>query len=49
MEPSKYTKGVEPVPLDVQMVPKISVIGLPKSGKSTLCSKISALTGAVHL
>lgn len=48
-EPSKYTKGVEPVPLDVQMVPKVSVLGLPKSGKSTLCARISELTGAVHL
>ena len=48
-EPSKYTKGVEPVPLDVQMIPRVSVLGLPKSGKSELCSRISALTGAVHL
>lgn len=31
------------------MVPKVSVLGLPKSGKSELCSRIAALTGAVHL
>jgi adenylate/nucleoside-diphosphate kinase len=37
MEPSKYTKGVEPIPLDIQIVPKVAVIGLPKSGKSILC------------
>lgn len=31
------------------MIPKVSVIGLPKSGKSCLCDKISKQTGAVHL
>ena len=49
MEPSKYTKGVEPIPLDIQMQPKVSVIGLPKSGKSSLCEQIAKCTGAVHL
>lgn len=49
LEPSKYTKGVEPIPLDIQMIPKVSVIGLPKSGKSTLCQQIAKCTGAVHL
>ena len=31
------------------MVPKVAVLGLPMSGKSCLCQKISELTGAVHL
>lgn len=48
-EPSKYTKGVEAVPLDVLVKPKVAVLGLPRSGKSTLCAKIAELTGAVHL
>jgi GTP1/Obg family GTP-binding protein len=49
LQPSKYTKGIESVPLDVQIKPRIVVIGLPKSGKSSLCTKISEDTGAVHL
>ena len=49
VEPSKFTKGVDAIPLDIQVVPKISVLGLPKSGKTTLCEKICASTGAVHL
>jgi predicted GTPase len=48
-EPSKYTKDVESVPLDVQIKPRVVVLGLPKSGKSTLCNRISEDTGAVHL
>ena len=35
--------------MDVQTVPKICVLGLPKSGKSDLCASLSAKTGAVHL
>ena len=49
MQPSKYTKGVESIPLDVQVKPKVCIIGLPKSGKSDLSQRISKLTGAVHL
>ena len=48
-EPSKYVLGVEAVPLDVKILPKVIVQGLPKSGKSELCQRISATTGAVHL
>ena len=48
-EPSKYTKNVESVPLDVQTKPRVVVVGLPKSGKSTLCARIAEETGAVHL
>lgn len=29
--------------------PRVVVLGLPKSGKSDLCSRVSKLTGAVHL
>ena len=49
LEPSKYTKGVEAYPNDLIIKPKVCVIGLPKSGKSDLCAKLSELTGAVHL
>jgi adenylate/nucleoside-diphosphate kinase len=49
LEPSKFTKSVDALPLDIQTAPKISVLGLPKSGKTTLCQKICAATGAVHL
>ena len=49
LEPSKYVLGVEPVPLDIQYLPKVVVQGLPKSGKTELCKRIAAATGAVHL
>lgn len=49
MQPSKYTKSVESIPLDVHIKPKVIVLGLPKSGKSELCTRISNCTGAVHL
>lgn len=49
LEPSKYTLGKEPVPLDIEQRPSASVIGLPASGKSTLASIISSKTGMVHL
>jgi len=39
-EPSKFTKGVESIPLDIHNKPKVSVIGLPKSGKSAICAAI---------
>ena len=41
LEPSKYVNGVETVPLDIKILPRVIVQGLPKSGKSTLCQKIS--------
>jgi len=47
-EPSKYTSK-EAVPQDLNYNPRCVVIGLPKSGKSTLCQIISSKTGAVHL
>jgi adenylate kinase family enzyme len=31
------------------MQPKVTVIGLPKSGKSSLCEQLAKCTGAVHL
>jgi adenylate/nucleoside-diphosphate kinase len=37
LEPSKYVKGVESVPNDLLIKPRICVLGLPKSGKTTLC------------
>lgn len=49
LEPSKYTMGKEPVPLDIEYRPTASVIGLPASGKSALASIISQKTGMVHL
>jgi adenylate/nucleoside-diphosphate kinase len=41
VEPSKYTKGVEPVPLDLLIKPRALVLGLPKCGKSTLCQRVA--------
>ena len=35
--------------MDVKIVPRVCVVGLPKSGKTTLCERICATTGAVHL
>lgn len=49
LEPSKFTKGVESCPNDLLIKPRVSVIGLPKSGKTVLCERIAAKTGAVHL
>lgn len=49
LEPSKYTKNVEPVPNDLLYVPKICVLGMPKCGKSTLCQQLAESTGAVHI
>lgn len=49
LTPSKYTLNVEPVPLDVDVKPAVIVIGLPKSGKSTLCQTLSKRTNVVHL
>lgn len=49
VEPSKYTLGVESVPLDVAYKPKVSILGLPLSGKSTLAAKIAEDTGAIHI
>lgn len=49
MEPAKYTKGVESVPLDVATKPRVCVLGMSKSGKSTLAEWLSAQTGAVHI
>ena len=49
LEPSKYVKGVEAVPNDLIIKPKIVVLGLPKSGKSELCKTLSNKIGVVHL
>ena len=39
-EPSKYVLGVETIPLDIKIQPRVVVQGLPKSGKSELCQRI---------
>lgn len=49
VQPSQYVLGVETVPLDVKITPRVIVQGLPKSGKTELCKRLSASTGAVHL
>jgi hypothetical protein len=49
LEPSKYVLSVESIPLDITIMPRVVVQGLPKSGKSTLCKRVSEITGAVHL
>lgn len=48
-QPSKYTQEVSPIPLDVTIKPRVFVLGLPKSGKSTLCKILSEKIGVVHL
>ena len=48
-QPSKYTQEVRPIPLDVTIKPRVFVLGLPKSGKSTLCKTLSEKIGVVHL
>ena len=48
-EPSKFVLGVEAMPLDIRVVPRVVVQGLPKSGKTEVCKRIAANTGAVHL
>jgi ABC-type proline/glycine betaine transport system ATPase subunit len=48
-EPSKYTLGKESIPLDISVKPKLIVLGLPKSGKSTLCKTLSKKIGVIHL
>ena len=36
-EPSKYVLGVEAVPLDIKLMPRVIVQGLAKSGKTEVC------------
>lgn len=48
-EPSRFTKNVFPTPQDVCIKPKVFVLGLPKTGKSTLCKKLAERIGCVHL
>jgi adenylate/nucleoside-diphosphate kinase len=47
-EPSKYTP-LETIPLDVTVKPRVFIIGLPKSGKSTVCKMLNEKIGLVHL
>lgn len=49
LEPSKYVKGVESVPQDLVIKPRICVIGVPKAGKTDLSSMLSQKIGVVHL
>jgi hypothetical protein len=49
LEPSKYVNGGEAVPNDILIKPRVSILGLPKSGKTELCKHIQESTGAVHL
>ena len=37
LQPSQYVMGKESFPIDVQFRPRLSVIGLPATGKSELC------------
>ena len=48
-EPSKFTQQVQTVPLDISVKPKVFVLGLPKSGKSTVCKMLVDRVGVVHL
>lgn len=53
LNPSLFTNSVfgakEAVPSDLIIKPAVSVVGLPKSGKTTLCETIAAKTGCVYL
>lgn len=40
---------MESIPLDIQIKPKIIVLGVPKSGKTELCKILSAKLKVVHL
>lgn len=48
-QPSKFSQEIRTIPLDVPIKPRAFVIGLPKSGKSTLCKLLSEKIGVVHL
>ena len=37
------------MPNDILIKPRVSVLGLPKSGKTELCQVLAQKTGAVHL
>lgn len=47
-EPSKYTR-MPTTPLDIPVKPRVAVLGLPKSGKSTVCKMLADKIGLVHL
>lgn len=47
-EPSKYTCD-KSMPLDISYTPKISILGLAKSGKTELAKSLAESTGAIHL
>jgi adenylate kinase len=49
LEPSKYTMNVEPTPLDLTLKPTAVVMGLPKSGKTTLAASLAKNVGMIHL
>jgi adenylate kinase family enzyme len=49
LEPSKFVKGIESVPNDILVKPRVIVVGLPKSGKSDLCRILNQKIGVVHL
>jgi adenylate/nucleoside-diphosphate kinase len=48
-EPSKYTQSMPTIPLDLQIKPRVFTLGLPKSGKSTVCKMLNQRIGLVHL
>lgn len=37
------------MPLDINIKPRVFILGLPKSGKSTLCKQLADKAGLVHL
>lgn len=40
---------METVPKDIIFKPTCTVLGPPSGGKSDICSRISSITGAIHL
>jgi adenylate/nucleoside-diphosphate kinase len=48
-EPSKFTQQIETIPLDINLKPRVFVLGLPKSGKSTVGRLLAEKIGLVQL
>jgi adenylate kinase family enzyme len=40
---------VPTTPLDIPIKPRVAVLGLPKSGKSTVCKMLADKIGLIHL
>lgn len=48
-EPSKFVQSAETIPLDISIKPRVFILGLPKSGKTTVSKMLSEKIGVVQL